>query len=163
VQEELGEFLGTSDQILDGGNSVIGIESTIIDCTEYSPTILRSGFITREDIERELRVTCLGNQAKSDLKFSGSFEKHYSPKCKILLGESDLENAAFFALSSIQTPIGMERLGAPRTIEDFARTMYSTFRLADQREFPYLVVISPVGDGIVVAIKDRLLKASSGR
>jgi hypothetical protein len=41
--------------------------------------------------------------------------------------------------------------------------MYSTFRLADQREFQYLVVISPVGDGIVVAIKDRLLKASSGR
>ena len=163
VQEELGEFLGTSDLILDGGNSVIGIESTIIDCTGYAPAILRSGFVTREDIEGELRVTCLGNQAKSDLKFSGSFEKHYSPKCKIILGESDLENAAFFALSNIQTPIGMERLGAPRTIEDFARTMYTTFRLADQGQFPYLVVICPVGNGIVDAINDRLLKASSGR
>ena len=146
VQEELGEFLGTSDRILDGGSSVIGIESTIIDCTERAPRILRSGFVTKEDIEGELKVVSLGIQAKHDLKFSGTFEKHYSPKCKILLSESELENAAFFAMSNIQTPFGMERLGSPRTIEDFARTMYTTFRLADQREFPYLVVICPVGD-----------------
>lgn len=41
VQEELGSFLSSTDQILEGGNSSIGIESTIVDCTGVSPSYLK--------------------------------------------------------------------------------------------------------------------------
>ena len=54
VEEELGKFLFESDQILDGGQSQIGIESTIIDCTGGTPRVLRPGSVTLEMIENLL-------------------------------------------------------------------------------------------------------------
>jgi L-threonylcarbamoyladenylate synthase len=60
VQEELGAYLSDDDQILDGGNSIIGIESTIIDCTGDRPAILRSGAVTEENILAELGIDSLG-------------------------------------------------------------------------------------------------------
>ena len=56
VHEELEDYLSSSDIVLDGGRSLIGIESTIIDCTGSSPIILRSGFITKADIESFLGI-----------------------------------------------------------------------------------------------------------
>ena len=48
VREELNDFLSTGDLIVDGGLSQIGIASTIIDCTEIPPLVLRNGAITIE-------------------------------------------------------------------------------------------------------------------
>ena len=48
VEIELDNFLDPSDRILDGGSCRIGIESTIINCTSKSPSILRPGFITKK-------------------------------------------------------------------------------------------------------------------
>ena len=163
VEEELGSHLTSFDQILDGGVSLIGIESTIIDCTGDIPNVLRSGFITKEAIETELGIQLLGPISPSGMRFSGSFEKHYAPKCRIILEDLSIPGAAFFALGQIETPYGMERLSSPQTIKEFARTMYSTFRTADQRGFTSMVVHCPSGDGIAVAIRERLFKAAQGR
>jgi L-threonylcarbamoyladenylate synthase len=163
VFEELGQYLISEDQILDGGKSTIGIESTIIDCTGDQPIILRNGAVTKEDIEIESGKESLDNSENSGIKFSGSFEKHYAPKCKIYLEKQGIEGAAFFAMGNIETPDGMERLGAPTTVQEFAQTLYSAFRLADQKGFTSLVVNSPKGDGIAVAIRERLVKAAQGR
>ena len=51
VDEELGDYLGTGDLILDGGQSQVGIESTIIDCTNSAPKVLRPGRVTLEIIQ----------------------------------------------------------------------------------------------------------------
>ena len=163
VLEELGQYLNDDDRILDGGNSFIGIESTIIDCTRLRPMVLRHGFVTKENIESELEI-CIPDLVRApEVKFSGSFEKHYAPKCKIYLGKQEIHGAAFFAMGDIETPNRMERLGAPVTVQEFARTLYSTFRLADQKGFTSLVVDSPKGDGIAIAISERLMKAAQGR
>jgi L-threonylcarbamoyladenylate synthase len=163
VEDELGEFLTLEDQILEGGNSSIGIESTIVDCTGVVPVILRSGCLTKEEIEAELGISILLRFKESQIKFSGSFEKHYAPKCKVILESKIVSGAAFMALSEIETPDGMQRLASPITIQEFARTLYSTFRLADKKGFTSLVVFSPDGDGIAVAIRERLVKAAQGR
>jgi L-threonylcarbamoyladenylate synthase len=57
----------------------------------------------------------------------------------------------------------MERLAAPTTVEEFARVLYSTLRVADQKGFTDLVVVQPEGEDLALAINDRLLKASRGR
>lgn len=163
VKEELGEFLNSCDQILEGGNSSIGIESTIVDCTGASPVILRSGYITKEDIESELEIDDLVDVPSSEIKFSGSFEKHYAPRCKVILGDQIVIGSAFFALNNIETPSGMNRLASPANNEEFARILYSTFRLADKKGFTSLVVRTPEGTGIAVAIRERLAKAAQGR
>jgi L-threonylcarbamoyladenylate synthase len=46
VKEELTEYLKSKDLVLDGGLSLIGVESTIINCTNTTPIILRPGAIT---------------------------------------------------------------------------------------------------------------------
>jgi L-threonylcarbamoyladenylate synthase len=146
VLEELGQYLNDEDQILDGGNSTIGIESTIIDCTRVRPRILRNGTVTKED-----------------MKFSGSFEKHYAPKCKVVIDFEEVLGAGFLALSDVETPIGMVRLASPKSVEEFAHILYSTFRKADHQGIDLLIVCLPKGKGILVALRERLLKASQGR
>jgi L-threonylcarbamoyladenylate synthase len=163
VLEELGGFLSVHDQVLDGGSSLIGIESTIVDCTRAFPAILRSGCVTEEEIASELGVSEIAQLSDSEIKFSGSFEKHYAPRCKIIIGEQGFENSAFFAMRNVDTPIGMERLGAPETLLELARTLYSTFRLADQRGLKALVIHPPDGGGIATAIRERIYKAANGR
>jgi len=163
VQEELGAYLGDADQILDGGNSTIGIESTIIDCTSTIPVILRSGFITKKDIESILGGIDVEQVSPSRIKFSGSFEKHYAPKCQVILGEYTIIGAGFLALLGIETPSGMARLASPTTIEEFAHVLYSTFREADREGLLALVVYPPKEEGLGIAIVERLNKAAQGR
>ena len=162
VFEELGQFLTNEDLILDGGNSTIGIESTIIDCTGHQPTILRNGAVTKADIEIELGLEGLENRKNSKIKFSGSFEKHYAPKCKVIIDSQEIAGAGFLALSDVETPSGMVRLASPKTTEDFARILYSTFRAADQSGLVSMVVSEPKGEGLSVAIRERLEKAAHG-
>ena len=162
VFEELGQFLNDEDLILDGGNSTIGIESTIIDCTGDKATILRNGAVTKADIEVELGIEGLENRKNSKIKFSGSFEKHYAPKCKVIVDSQEIAGAGFLALSDVETPSGMVRLASPKTTEDFARILYSTFRAADQSGLVSMVVSEPKGEGLSVAIRERLEKAAHG-
>jgi L-threonylcarbamoyladenylate synthase len=163
VVEELGKFLLDSDKILDGGNSSIGIESTIIDCTGAEPTILRPGQITREDIVSELGNQSMKTLPNESIRFSGSFEKHYAPKCNVLLGEFNVNGAGFLALSEVKTPGNMIRLASPKTLEDFARILYATFRKADREGFRSIVVYPPSDLGIGEAILERVKKAAQGR
>jgi L-threonylcarbamoyladenylate synthase len=163
VSEELGEFLSDSDIVLNGGNSSIGIESTIIDCTGSAPKILRPGYVTKEEIYLKLGIHCEESTTQSPVRFSGSFEKHYAPNCKVVLGEFVLNGAGFFALEEVDTPENMIRLGSPKTIEDFARALYSTFRKADREGLEVLIVSAPKVEGLGVAIFERISKAAQGR
>jgi L-threonylcarbamoyladenylate synthase len=163
VFEELGEYLSDFDVIIEGGKSTIGIESTIIDCTDDSPIILRPGFSTFEDIQSVLENISIDQFHTSDIRFSGSFEKHYAPKCSIILNPEAIEGAGFLALIDVETPPGMKRMAAPKTIEEFACLLYSTFRDTDRIGFSSLVVVPPLGPGIALAIRERLEKASQGR
>jgi L-threonylcarbamoyladenylate synthase len=163
VIEELEEYLCSSDLVLDGGHSSIGIESTIIDCTNTTPRILRPGFVSKEDVEIQIGVRCLSDEFPSQLRFSGSFEKHYSPKCQVSMSEEAIEGGGFFAMSCVNTPTRMIRLGSPASVDEFARIMYSIFREADRLKLKALVVIPPHGTGLEIAIQDRLRKASMGR
>ena len=163
VFEELGEYLSEFDLILEGGNSSIGIESTIVDCTSERPIILRNGAVTKEDIEIELGIVGVERSTYNKIKFSGSFEKHYAPKCEIIITPVIIEKAGFLALYEVETPPGMKRLASPKTVEEFARILYATFRVADEIGVLTLVVSQPHGGGLSTAIRERLEKAAGGR
>ena len=161
VREELGDFLSENDLILDGGPSLVGVESTIIDCTTDAPRILRPGAITIEMIEE---VTGLIMEDRDDvIRVSGSLENHYAPSALILLDGHPRPGDGYIALKSYPTPEGAIRLAAPLDNEDFARQLYGALREADAQEIDLVVVIQPEGEDIAVAIRDRLQRASNGR
>jgi len=164
VEIELADFLSESDQILDGGSCAIGVESTIIDCTQDKPLILRPGAITKEMIEAALCITInvsISSTKSKQIKASGLLESHYSPKAKVFLTGSPTLGDGLIALDSFSTPKGVIRLAIPKDNEDYARLLYEAFRLADNKGVKRIFVIPPIGDGIAVAINDRLAKSAS--
>jgi len=161
VIEELGNFLSKDDLVLDGGVCDVGVESTIIDCTDAAPSVLRPGAISVAMIEE-----CTGlktTQSDKEIRVSGSLENHYAPVAKVLLRENAIAGQGFIALATIETPEGVFRLASPSNDEDFARVLYSALRDADARGLSEVVVVQPIGIGIAVAIRDRLARAANGR
>ena len=161
VQDEIGDYLNEKDLILDGGPSSVGVESTIIDCTSDAPRILRPGAITVEMIEESTGLKV--SRAETNIRVSGSLENHYAPNATVDLNRTPISGEGFIALSDIQTPANVIRLAAPNSVEDFARLMYAALREADAQGLKSVVVAEPVGDGLALAIRDRLMRASKGR
>jgi L-threonylcarbamoyladenylate synthase len=162
VQEELGEYLESADRILDGGISTIGIESTIIDCTSDSPIILRKGAITKSEIIATLG-DIISTKVNPETKFSGSFDKHYSPLAEVILDVEPAATDGYIAIITIPTPTNVVRLSAPENVQDFARSLYASLRKGDQIGIGRIVVAQPEGEGLAEAIRDRLAKAAKGR
>jgi len=160
VEDELSDFLSSHDLILDGGNSQVGIESTIIDCTTNDPRILRPGAITEEMIEAATKLKMSASRQVEKIRFSGSLESHYAPKAKVFLDVEPLPGDGLIALASVPTPAGVFRLAAPNTVEAFAQEIYSAFRKGDRQDLPKIVVVQPEGAGLAEALRDRLHKAA---
>jgi L-threonylcarbamoyladenylate synthase len=161
VSDELSEYLAPEDLLLDGGPSLVGVESTIIDCTTESPKILRPGAITEEMIKEVVHKDI--SYDATEIRVSGSLENHYSPNAQVILDIDPVAGDGFIAGSSTPTPDGVIRLASPTSNEDFARVLYAALRSADEQSLSRVVVQQPAGDDISVAIRDRLLRASRGR
>ena len=160
VRDELGAFLDENDSILDGGPCSVGVESTIIDCTGPNPKILRPGAITIEDI-KGVTGLAVDSPINSEIRVSGSLENHYAPAAQVLLDISPQPGDGFIALADIPTPDGVIRLAAPRNTEAFAHDLYAALREADIKGLTRVVVYQPTGDGLAIAIRDRLKRASN--
>jgi L-threonylcarbamoyladenylate synthase len=161
VYQELGDYLGDGDLVLDGGPSKVGVESTIIDCTGGAPRILRPGAITAEMVEEVTGITLADRD--DQIRVSGSLEQHYAPSAKVLLDTEPQDGDGLIALSNVETPQGVIRLASPLNNEDFARQLYSALREADAQGIAKVVVLQPEGADIAMAIRDRLQRASRGR
>jgi L-threonylcarbamoyladenylate synthase len=163
VEEELEKFLGSEDLILDDGQCEIGVESSIIDCTQVNPVLLRPGAITKEMIEQTANLSVSLKADKNKARAPGLLDNHYAPKAKVILGLAAKQGDGFIALDQIPTPVGSIRLASPATIKDYARDLYEALRLGDQLELTQIYVVEPEGPGLAIAIRDRLAKASSGK
>ena len=161
VYQELGNYFGDSDLVLDGGPSQVGVESTIIDCTASAPRILRPGAITVEMIEEATGLSIVNRD--DVIRVSGALEHHYAPAAKVVLDDVAEPGDGLIALSSVDTPDGVIRLAAPINSEDFARQLYGALREADAQEIARVVVLQPAGSDIAIAIRDRLQRAAAGR
>jgi L-threonylcarbamoyladenylate synthase len=162
VSDELGDYLADGDQILDGGSCDVGVESTIIDCTGDVPKILRPGAITALMIAESTGLEVIGVVEESAIRVSGSLEAHYSPAATVVLDQSPVAGQGFIAMADVVAGDGVIRLASPNSHEEFARVIYSALRAADQLKLQTVVVAQPVGDGIAVAIRDRLKRAAFG-
>jgi L-threonylcarbamoyladenylate synthase len=173
VADELSEYLGEADQILDGGPCQVGVESTIIDCTGDAPRILRPGAVTVAMIEKStgLVVGDSNNQSgekaangsavdEEQIRVSGSLDSHYAPVATVVLDQSPVAGQGFIAMADVATPDGVVRLAAPKSDEEFARVLYAALRAADEQGLETVVVAQPAGEGIAIAIRDRLKRAA---
>ena len=154
--------MGHDDQVLDGGACAVGLESTIVDCTGDIPRIVRPGFVTTEMIRfsTDLPVQNFDSEHVEENQVSGTLESHYAPQADVVLDQTAMAGQGFIAMAGVMAGHGVIRLASPQTNEEFASVLYSALRAADERGLSTVVVAQPEGDGIAIAIRDRLKRAA---
>ena len=160
VSQELSEYLLPDDQILDGGPCLVGVESTIIDCSSDNPMILRPGSVSAEMIEESTGII-LAEAGEKKIRTSGSDKQHYAPKAKVIIDGQSQSGEGLIAMSGVATPEGVIRLAEPKSIEEYARALYAALRQGDSQNLESIRIIPPNGQGLAVAIRDRIIRAAA--
>jgi L-threonylcarbamoyladenylate synthase len=164
VTADLGQYLDAhQDLILEGGECEVGLESTIVLAIDEFPLILRPGAITADDIFRITGVA-ISESSNAVPRVSGALDSHYSPTAKVVLitdlAKIDQTNAGLLALADFITPSGVNRLAAPRNLEEYAHQLYAALRFGDDLKLETIYVVPPSGNGLAQAINDRLQRAA---
>jgi len=160
VSQELSEYLLPDDQILDGGPCLVGVESTIIDCSSDNPMILRPGSVSAEMIEESTGII-LSEVVEKKIRTSGSDKQHYAPKARVIIDGQSQSGEGLIAMSGVATPEGVIRLAEPKSIEEYARALYAALRQGDSQNLESIRIIPPDGQGLAVAIRDRINRAAA--
>jgi len=66
-------------------------------------------------------------------------------------------------IANKRTPAGVIRLAAPQSVEEYARILYASLRDGDSQKLSRICIDQPQGDGLAIAICDRLQRAARGR
>jgi len=167
--------------IVDGGQSQVGIESTVLDLTDWPPRILRPGMIHAESLAAvcgESQKPEAGSQKPEvALHSPGLLAKHYSPKAKLVVlswrDDADLQSQLVTRHLSPVTchviahtkipPVG-EFAGVsviPHDAEAFARAIYAELHRCDEAGAEAIVVEAPPELPEWAGIADRLRRAAA--
>jgi L-threonylcarbamoyladenylate synthase len=178
VRAQLG---GKIPLIVDGGQSQVGIESTVLDLTVSPPRILRPGMIRAESLAAVCgEVQSPKSRAQgpdSALRSPGLLKKHYSPKARLAILnwrddaelESKIKNSKFkiqncFVIAHSRIPSGRNVAGVsviPHDAEAFARAIYAELHRCDEAGVGTIIVEAPPELPEWAGIADRLRRAAA--
>ena len=170
--------------ILDGGESDIGIESTVIDMSEDIPTILRPGFYTFEFIKEILSDVRLDDSLVDNSKIPkspGQKYKHYAPKAKmeVYVGEKSEEAIKSKALELREKGLKVGVLVFDQYIDDFkdyfsinignkddlsymSHVLFTSLRLMDMENVDIILAQGVEEINLGKSIMNRMKKSASG-
>jgi L-threonylcarbamoyladenylate synthase len=150
--------------ILDGGQTEVGIESTVLSIVG-EPVLLRPGMISREQIEAVIgpvRVAGVG-AAEGGHASPGMHARHYSPGTKLVLvvpGESlPAGSGAYMFLTAPR--LSCKAVPMPSDAENYAAALYGTLFELDAEGHDWIAVELPPDSPAWVAIRDRLSRAAA--
>ena len=158
VVEEFGKKIKF---ILDGGQSKIGVESTIINLIK-KPQILRLGGIPKEDIKKYLN-SHLAYIKKSKINSPGQEKTHYSPYIKLRLNIKKPNRNEAFVLIKKRKKMNQNYfyLSKKNNLKEAAKNLYKTLRFIKKRKYKSIAVEKIPNKGFGEVINDRLKRASN--
>ncbi len=179
AQDVYNDMKGKIEMILDGGNSNIGIESTVVDLTEKPYTILRPGFFIKEDLEEYLDEVVYDKSLVDQNvipKSPGQKYKHYAPKTKlvVILGdmnniknfvenlEIDTKEIGFILSEETAKTVDYENIKIISKRNDyltFAHNIFSYLREMDKFNYKLLVCEGVKEEKMGISIMNRLKKS----
>ena len=171
---------GKIDAVVDGGECSVGVESTVITLCEATPTLLRPGGVTPEQLREVLgevnihpAVTHMlekGVRATSP----GMKYKHYAPKTRVVIIKGSLEKTAEYVRSRGGNPAVMcfegeeDKFGVPfvtygREHDGLsqARGIFGALRSLDALGADVVYARCPETEGVGLAVYNRLLRAAA--
>lgn len=163
VRDDLG---GRIDLILDGGPSVLGVESTIVD-VRGEPRILRPGALSMEDLSKALRAEIHMADGVEDTKpvAPGQFSSHYAPSVPVRLNVlpgnvGDGEAYLGFGPHALE---GHDSLSSTGDVNEAASRLYSALRAHDRRGARGIAIAPIPEEGVGQALANRLKRAAAPR
>ena len=164
AQDVFDEFKKKIKLIIDGGQSKIGIESTVIDLTN-KPKILRPGIIRISEIEKILKLTLKININNSKVKSPGMLKKHYSPGIPIMINQKKPDDTSAFIYlgNKYKNDKKFFSLSKNSSLTEAASNLYKTFRLIKKIGFKKILITKIPYRGPGIAINDRIKRAASNK
>jgi L-threonylcarbamoyladenylate synthase len=177
VRRQLG---GKISLIVDGGQSQVGIESTVLDLSIRPPQVLRPGMIHLESLAAvigEVRSAEVEVRAEAPLRSPGLLRKHYAPKAKLVVlnwrDDDDLhrqlstlnaQSSTCFIIAHKHVPAAenFARVSViPHDAAAFARVIYAELHRCDEAGAELIVVEAPPELPEWLGITDRLKRAAA--
>ena len=153
------EFKKKLDIIINGGQSKIGIESTVVDLTS-KPRILRPGIISPTEIKKNLRIKL--SKKKTNIKSPGMMKKHYSPGIPVILGKkpTNQKHAYIVFGNKFANKGNYFNLSKKSDLKEAASKLYKTMRAIKKSGFKKIFVSKIPNYGIGIAINDRIKRSA---
>jgi L-threonylcarbamoyladenylate synthase len=165
------DLSGRIDFILDGGTTPMGLESTIVDCMNESPRLLRLGSIARHEIETFLGISVIEapNSDGNAPLTPGRLASHYATRSKLRLNATEVRPNESFLAFGLKKPKNLElavstlNLSPGGELVEAAANLFAYLRTLDVSGTA-TIAISPIPhEGLGEAINDRLTRAAAPR
>ncbi len=166
------------DYIIDGGETKVGLESTVIKVIDNEIHILRPGKITYDDLKKYGKVVIpkhiLKEVDKNDQVLSpGMKYKHYAPNTKCLLVYSSNHNKLIAKMQELETAntlvITNEKniknfknaISYGSTLDEISHNIFKILRSIDKKNYELVIIEGVKAEGLGLAIMNRLIRACS--
>lgn len=156
---------GKAALILDGGPTVLGLESTVLSLVDNVPVLLRPGAITAEAIEEVLGTRLVRREeAPGQLTSPGQLASHYAPSAQLRLNayewQADEAVLAFGAVQQLPAHAFIN-LSESGDLIEAAANLFSALRTLDASGAASIAVTPVPSTGLGEAINDRLRRAAA--
>ena len=166
----MNDLFGEIDAVVDGGECRVGIESTIVDLTTPTPSLLRPGGVNLFALEKVLHSKILTPDSVNT-KISGNLVNHYQPTTKLtpihykdimthpLMGAADSTSTIFLLFEDLHE-LQINKYLMPVDVDNYSQLFYGVLRVLDKAGFKEIFIQMPPKKPEWLAINDRILKAS---
>jgi L-threonylcarbamoyladenylate synthase len=151
------------DIVLDGGRCPIGVESTVLDLTASTPTLLRPGGVTEEALSGILGSLARPSETGAP-KSPGMLASHYAPERPLRLNAQEVTADEALLAFGPRAPRGAaETLNLSRSgdLTEAAANLFAMLRRLDQPRFARIAVAAIPEVGLGRAINDRLRRGAT--
>lgn len=156
------------DFLIDGGESAVGIESTIISLNEKGFEILRHGIITKEEIEEIIPYYAVPDRDKTNIVSPGMLKSHYSPNKPIYLLDKNIPDFIDYPKAGLLSFSGkdtakykiVELLAPDGNLKTCAVNLFAAIHRLEESDVDYIIAETVPEVGVGIAIMDKLKKAA---
>lgn len=173
---------GKIEAVVDGGACRVGVESTIVDLTEYPPRLLRPGGITPEQLVKVLGSLIVDEAVTSEIdpnrvvKAPGMKYKHYAPQAPVVIIGGSREKAAEYIhhfyepgdrvlCFEEELPLYADcnplAYGREADVTSLSAGLFDALRQLDDPKIRRVYARCPEGGGVAYAVQNRLKKAAA--
>lgn len=178
IKDIISEFDNKVDYIIDGGETLIGVESTVVKVKDNIPVILRPGKITKEDILNEIGIVKVDDNifkvAIGPVESPGMKYKHYAPntKSRLVYIKDEKERYKYFKENSNKNTIIIgsnilkdipckKFIHYGETKEEITHNIFTLLRAADTYNADFILIEGVSTSSLGLAIMNRLIRACS--